>query len=200
MLEVTNLGTAVIGPLSLRVPAGECVAISGPSGAGKSLLLRAIADLDPFSGEIVLAGVNSRDFAPSQWRRQVQLLPAEPQWWAATVADHFPADTAADVQALGFDEDVWQWAVTRLSSGEKQRLALLRALARQPRVLLLDEPTANLDDAGAERVEALVAAYQSRHQAGVVWVSHAGEQRRRVAGAQYLMRGGQLWPAEPRHE
>ena len=193
MLEIRDLSTAVIGPLSLAVAPGQCVAISGPSGSGKSLLLRAIADLDPWQGEILLDETPAHAMSAADWRRQVQLLPAEPQWWASTVAEHFPPEADVDATRLGFGADVWQWPVERLSSGEKQRLALLRALARRPRVLLLDEPTANLDDASASRVEALVADYRSQHQAMVVWVSHAGSQRVRVADCHYSMDAGHLW-------
>lgn len=192
MLEIRDLSTAVIGPLSLCVAPGQCVAISGASGSGKSLLLRAIADLDPWQGEILLEGVAAHAMPAARWRHQVQLLPAEPQWWAGTVAEHFPSATDVDPSRLGFGSQVWQWSVQRLSSGEKQRLALLRALARQPRVLLLDEPTANLDQANADRVESLVADYRNEHQAMVVWVSHAGEQRVRVADVHYQMDAGCL--------
>ena len=192
MLKIRDLSTAVVGPLSLTVAPGQCVAISGPSGAGKSLLLRAIADLDPWQGEIFLDETPAHAMNAADWRRQVQLLPAEPQWWASTVAGHFPLETDVDPTLLGFGSEVWQWPVQRLSSGEKQRLALLRALARRPRVLLLDEPTANLDHASARRVEALVADYRGQHQAMVVWVSHAGAQRVRVADSYYEMDAGQL--------
>ncbi len=192
MLEIRDLSTAVIGPVSFKVTAGQCVAISGASGSGKSLLLRAIADLDPWQGEILLDGTPAYLVPAECWRRGVQLLPAEPQWWAATVSEHFPPQANVDPARLGFGADVWQWPVQRLSSGEKQRLALLRALARQPRVLLLDEPTANLDEASAGWVEALVADYRTRHQAMVVWVSHAGTQRVRVADCHYQMVKGRL--------
>lgn len=192
MLELRELRTAVIGPVTLAVAPGQCVAVSGVSGSGKSLLLRAIADLDAWQGEITLDGVPAHRIAPARWRQQVQLLPAEPLWWEPTVGAHFPAETGVDPAQLGFDADVWQWPVARLSSGEKQRLALLRALARTPRVLLLDEPTANLDESSAKRVETLVAEYRSQHQAMVIWVTHAGEQRLRVADAHYVMAAGRV--------
>ena len=82
---------------------------------------------------------------------------------------------------LGFEPDVMGWEVERLSSGERQRLALLRALANRPRVLLLDEPTANLDPANISSVESLVTDYQSTGEAACLWVTHSREQVHRIA-------------------
>ena len=82
---------------------------------------------------------------------------------------------------LGFDASVLDWDITRLSSGEKQRLALARALSLKPRALLLDEPTANLDQTHSAAVETLVGTYRVDHGIPVLWVSHDGAQRRRVA-------------------
>lgn len=177
---------------SLAVAAGECVCLSGPSGAGKSLLLRAIADLDPHAGEVWLDGREVRDFLPCDWRRQVGLLPAESQWWHERVGEHFPSVDEAEWQALGFAPETRDWQVARCSTGERQRLALLRLLANQPRVLLLDEPTASLDPVSVQRVEALVAAYRTRHQAAVLWVSHDPAQIERVATRQLRIVAGQL--------
>lgn len=84
-------------------------------------------------------------------------------------------------QALGFGEEVLRWQVSRLSQGEKQRLGLLRLLSLQPRVLLLDEPTANLDKKNTQRVERFVMDYRAQHQAAVIWVTHSQEQAMRVA-------------------
>jgi ABC-type iron transport system FetAB ATPase subunit len=83
-------------------------------------------------------------------------------------------------------------AVIRLSSGEKQRLALLRLLANQPRVLLLDEPTANLDPENTRRVEAVIREYCRERAAAVVWVSHDREQAARVADRQFEVADGRL--------
>ena len=74
-----------------------------------------------------------------------------------------------------------QWPLTRCSSGEKQRLAILRLLANKPRVLLLDEPTANLDAENTDKVESLIADYLANHNAMAIWVSHNHAQLRRVS-------------------
>lgn len=176
----------------LEVAAGECVCVSGPSGAGKSLLLRAIADLDPHDGQVWLEGREAREFKPKEWRRQVGLLPAESQWWRERVGEHFAAVDEAQWQALGFGRETLDWQVARCSTGERQRLALLRLLANRPRVLLLDEPTAALDPTSVQRVEALVAAYREQQQAAVLWVSHDPAQMQRVANRQVRIVAGRV--------
>lgn len=193
-LRLEGVGTQhIVGPVDLVVRAGECVCISGPSGAGKSLLLRAIADLDPHEGRVLLGGVACADLPAPQWRRRVGLLPAESHWWAERVGEHFADGVETDVlQRLGFDQKVMGWSVARASTGERQRLALLRLLANRPDALLLDEPTAALDPKNVAAVEALVADYRTRHQAPVIWVSHDPEQIARVAQRHLRIASGRL--------
>ncbi len=170
------------GPVSIDLDVRECVFITGPSGSGKSLFLRGLVDLDPNAGEVWFDSKLREDYTPQQWRRKVGLLPAESHWWGHTVGEHFPSHNSNHLFAeLGFENDVLDWSVTRLSSGERQRLALLRLLANQPRVLLLDEPTANLDKTNVGRVETLINRYVEAKDACVVWVSHSRSQARRVA-------------------
>lgn len=187
MLELIDLKTALVGPVTLRVAPGETITVSGPSGSGKSRLLRAIADLDPFTGEVRLDGTLSTTIPPAHWRRKVQLLPADPQWWAPFVGEHFSEYNIEAARMLGFPADVWGWPIERLSSGERQRLALLRALDRRPQVLLLDEPTANLDEDNVSHVEDLIERYQRDQQAIVIWVSHNEDQRTRIAHKNYRL-------------
>jgi len=186
-----------VGPLSLTVQ-DECVCLSGPSGAGKTLLLRAIADLDPHRGRVFLDEVECNDFNASDWRRQVGLLPAESQWWRDRVGEHFVEPDQDLLTRLNFDADVMQWQVNRLSSGERQRLALARMLCLRPRVLLLDEPTASLDPDNVRCAEEVVAHYRRQTGAAILWVSHDPGQIRRVAGRSYVIEQGKLLPeAEP---
>jgi putative ABC transport system ATP-binding protein len=130
-----------------RLSAGEVIAVRGPSGAGKTLLLRAVADLDPNEGLVTFDDRDRSTIAGQEWRRLVGYVPAEPGWWADTVGEHFGDWTAAlaFVRDLGFPEETKAWPITRLSTGERLRLALVRALMMQPKLLLLDEPTAALD-------------------------------------------------------
>lgn len=178
--RVIGIATEQLPPVSLSLDPGECLSVSGPSGAGKSLLLRAIADLDPSEGEVWLDDSERSTLAPADWRRRVALLPAEPAWWADRVGEHFDEPSPL-LERLGFPPAVMEWSVTRLSSGERQRLGLLRLLARAPQVLLLDEPTANLDPENTRQVEAVVREYLEAHSACALWVSHDAAQRARVA-------------------
>ncbi|MCB1906399.1 MAG: ATP-binding cassette domain-containing protein [Rhodocyclaceae bacterium] len=180
-LTLRGLTVGPLGPLDLEVAAGEIVCLSGPSGAGKSRLLRAIADLDPHQGRVQLGGDDQQQLAGHRWRAQVMMLPAESQWWFDGVGEHFPASSIDGLAALGLDEAAAGWEVARLSSGEKQRLALLRLLARGPRALLLDEPCANLDRRATERVEALLLAWIRECRLPTLWVSHDPAQIERVA-------------------
>jgi putative ABC transport system ATP-binding protein len=193
LLLVCDLRTNILKPASFALSVGECVAVSGPSGSGKTLLLRAIADLDPSEGLVRLGGRDRLAMTGPEWRRLVGYLPAEPGWWADTVGEHFTDWTAASAVAkgLGFPEDVKAWPITRLSTGERLRLALIRALTAGPEVLLLDEPTAALDPASVTAVESLIA---TRMRAGlaVVWVTHDAEQARRVASRLLLVSGRQV--------
>lgn len=186
-LRIEDVGTALLPAVSLELSEGECIGLSGPSGMGKSLFLRAIADLDPHQGMIWLDKQEQSTIPAREWRRRVGLLPAESAWWAEKVVDHFETIDSSAIQELGFDSDSLQWSVERLSSGEKQRLALLRLLILRPEVLLLDEPTANLDVDSAKRVEALITEYRQQNRASVIWVSHDLEQIKRVSSKHYRL-------------
>jgi putative ABC transport system ATP-binding protein len=159
-LVVEHLASALAGPFQLELGAGECAAVTGPSGSGKSLFLRMVADLDPSEGAVFLDGRSREALSAPDWRRRVTYVPAEAGWWAERVEEHFPAsqlEAAREIAArLGLAASLFQSPVTRLSTGERQRLGLVRALALRPRVLLLDEPTGPLDPVSSARVEALL--------------------------------------------
>jgi putative ABC transport system ATP-binding protein len=198
MLQVRDLRTSILKPASFSLSAGEALAVRGPSGAGKTLLLRAVADLDPNEGVLTLDGRDRLTIAGPEWRRLVGYVPAEPGWWADTVGEHFAEWTAAlaFVRDLGFPEETKAWPITRLSTGERLRLALVRALMMRPKVLLLDEPTAALDVASVAAVESLIKA---RTQMGlaVLWVTHDAEQAKRVAHRLLVVEAGQVREEAP---
>lgn len=199
-LGARHLRSSHAGPFDFEVEAGACVVIQGPSGAGKSVLLRMLADLDPHEGEALLDGALASSMQPSAWRARVVYQAAEPAWWEATPAAHFDDAQLADVQLeyararlaqLGLRPDILDDDLQHLSTGERQRLALLRSLSAKPRVLLLDEPTAALDPDGVARVETLLRS-QLADGLTILMVSHAPEQARRMASRIWRIEAGRL--------
>jgi len=193
LLEINGLTGMPGGPFRLTVDAGECVVISGPSGIGKSLLLRMIADLDQNEGTALLNGASRNSLPAPQWRRQVIYVAAESGWWAANVREHMhPAQSALPLlPRLGLNETLLDVPVSQLSTGERQRLALIRAVIRKPQVLLLDEPTSALDETTALRLEALLKDLIASGT-GIIMVTHNEQQALRMATRRYHMTSGQL--------
>ena len=181
--------------MDLEVAKGGCLGVAGLSGSGKSLLLRALADLDEHEGEILLGGVGQEQMTGPVWRKRVGYLPAESHWWMGRAGDHFSETGEGleqDLRRLFLDPGILEKPIEQLSSGERQRLAFLRLLGAQSEVLLLDEPTSNLDVQSSEVVESIVAGLQSDSGVGVIWVSHDLEQLWRVADRVRHMDGGLL--------
>ncbi|MGD9499196.1 ABC transporter ATP-binding protein [Halothiobacillus sp.] len=165
-------------PVSLQLEAGDILTIYGQSGVGKSQFLRALADLTPHTGDVLLEGISQTKIRPEHWRKQVGYVPAESGWWADVVAQHFSEPPPkAWLSSLSLPPELLDASVERLSTGERQRLALLRALVLHPKVLLLDEPTANLDQRNAQKLIELVKTYAQTEQAAVIWVSHDADER-----------------------
>jgi len=198
MLIVEGLRTKAGGPVGFEFRSGEIVAVRGPSGSGKSLLLRAIADLDPAEGEVSLDGTERDRIPAPEWRRRVALVPAESGWWADRVGAHFPDSASpgssrngALIEALGLDPAALDWEVRRLSTGERHRLAIARALVLEPEVWLFDEPTAALDAEAARLVEAVIRQGRDRG-AAILLVTHDDAQAARLADRTLTMAGGRL--------
>ena len=187
-LRIVNLRNQLAGPFDVELAAGECLAITGPSGAGKSLFLRMVADLDPSQGEVFLEGVERRALPAPAWRRKVVYNAAEPGWWHERVADHFPGTELEAARAmaprLALAPALLDAPVLQLSTGERQRMALIRALALASPVLLLDEATGALDEDSTLLVEAVL---RERLAAGVtiVMVTHSAAQAARL-GSRHL--------------
>jgi ABC-type iron transport system FetAB ATPase subunit len=194
-LSARQLASSFAGPFDFDVEAGACIVIQGPSGAGKSVLLRMLADLDPHTGDALLDGQAAQAMAAPAWRARVLYQAAEPAWWEATPGAHFDdaqlAWTAGQLDALGLRADILDAEIAYLSTGERQRLALLRSLSRKPQVLLLDEPTAALDPDGVTRVETLLQACR-RDGLTILMVSHSPEQARRIGTRTWRVEDGKL--------
>ncbi|KAF1068583.1 MAG: putative iron export ATP-binding protein FetA [Pseudomonas citronellolis] len=183
-----HLRGAFNGPFDLDLQPGQCAVLSGPSGVGKSLLLRLLADLDPSEGQVTLGGVDRESLPASLWRRQVTYVAAESGWWADYVGEHFrQPQVARELLAdVGLSPALFEAEVSRLSTGERQRLALLRALTQRPRFLLLDEPTSALDPHSTAQVEALLN--QARDAGlGLLLVTHDAAQAARMGQRHWQM-------------
>ncbi|MET4294679.1 putative ABC transport system ATP-binding protein [Bradyrhizobium sp. LB1.3] len=187
MLTVSGLKRLHIS-VSFDLQDGECVALQGPSGVGKTLLLRSIADLDPNEGTVKLDGTLREAMSGPAWRKRVTYLAAEPGWWSDTVHEHFTTwdDALPLVTRLGLPDGCGPWPIQRLSTGERQRLGLVRALMLRSRVLLLDEPTSALDSASAAAVESLIAE-RIANGTSVIWSTHDNAQARRVGSRTFAM-------------
>lgn len=178
MFAVRDLEIPGLSPLSFEVPPGGVLAVSGPSGSGKTRLLRTLADLDPHRGSVRWGERSCAAVAAPEWRRRVGLLPAEPRFWRPLVGQHFRTDgdsLAGELAGLCLDPEVRNADPALLSTGERSRLALLRLLLNDPEVLLLDEPTANLDQDNRGLVIGRIDRYRKEREAPVVWVSHLPE-------------------------
>ena len=106
-------------------------------------------------------------------------------------AELLNAVARAFVEDLGFDDGTKSWPISRLSTGERLRLALVRAIVVRPKVLLLDEPTAALDEASVAAVESLIAS-RMREGLAVLWVTHDAAQARRIADRQLMVEAGRV--------
>jgi len=191
-VEQVNLAATIgtvprLQNISFQVSAGEFIAIVGPSGAGKTSLLRLFNRLsDPSSGSIYLEQQDIRQIPPLQLRRQIMLVMQEPKLLEMSVQ----AALAYPLQLQGFSQTAihqrlafWQeqlqipqdWlsrTALQLSVGQRQWIAIARALIAQPTILLLDEPTSALDLGRASQLLALLATLSQTQPMIVLMVNH----------------------------
>lgn len=197
---------AVLDGVSLNLERGTLAEVTGPSGAGKTTLLLALARLLPgATGELTLDGAPAVALPPQVWRTQVALLPQRAVLASGTVAENLRLpwtlharshETAPDDGALrtalngvGLADVALDRDTARLSVGQAARIALLRTTLTRPRVLLLDEPDASLDDASAAEVACVTAQFVAEGGA-VVRVSHVRADA--SATVRYRLEGGKL--------
>lgn len=167
----------------LSLDAGEIVVLRGASGSGKTLLLRTLADLDACdAGEVFVEGNARSEMSPQEWHARVVYLHQTPVRLVGSVGQNLQRVTSLAIHAgRALPETPFsnEQDIAELSGGEAQRFALERALAIEPRVLLLDEPTSALDDTAARKVEQRLREWASAGGA-VLWVSHDAELAARI--------------------
>ncbi|NJM65865.1 MAG: ATP-binding cassette domain-containing protein [Acaryochloris sp. RU_4_1] len=184
---------------------GDRLAIVDPSGVGKTLLLRAIAGLDPIqAGEIIFQRQSLSSLSMPRYRAQVFYLHQQPALLEGTVEFNLQqvyrltlhnqkaynqAQILSYLSSLQRDVEFLSRSVEDLSGGEVQIVACLRALQLAPQVLLLDEPTASMDEATAQQIEALIVQWQQADSLrSCIWTSHNASQLQRVTEHQLILK------------
>ncbi len=202
-LKQSYAGRIVLDIDHLSIARGEILALVGPSGAGKSTLLRLMNFLEsPTAGRIIYQNQTINGRVPIAVRRQVTTVFQRPVLLRASVRANVTyglglrgerADRRVNemLARVGLDR-LAKAPAQRLSGGEMQRVALARALVVNPEVLLLDEPTANLDPYNVGLIEEIVAQNNREKGTTVVLVTHNVFQAKRLALRVGLMLGGRL--------
>lgn len=178
---------------SLAIAAGELVCLVGPNGSGKTSLLHALAGIGGAPGQVDLDGIDPREVGPAHRPRLMTFLPAgrEATWPLVT----------RDLIALGGGDDMpselelgplLDRRIDTLSTGERGRVMLARALAPRPKLLLLDEPTANLDPLSRIRVMELVRTEVSGNDRAALVAIHDLDAAERYADRILVMDGGRI--------
>ena len=198
-VRVSRSGTVVLDDLGLAIDDGA-TCIAGPSGSGKSTLLRLLNRLaDPDAGTVRYRDRDVRDYDVLALRREVGLVPQLPALLDGSVADNVrfgprlagrDADVAGALARAGLDASFADRRADRLSVGEQQRVMLARALALDPKVLLLDEPTAALDERSRDAVERTLLDLRSH--VSFVLVTHDRAQAERLADRTLWLEDGRL--------
>lgn len=208
ILEVKRLvrsagAKVIVNDVSFDVYTGELLTIVGPSGAGKSSLLRLLNRLDePTSGSVLLGGKEYREIPTRELRRQVGMVMQRPFVFPGTVAENLrfgprqqgknlpDSEIERLLSAVGLTGFARE-QVTHLSGGEAQRVCFARALANQPTILLLDEPTSSLDEAAKFEAEAVIRTIAKQGVTSVL-VTHDLAQARRLATRVARLEAGKL--------
>lgn len=210
-----NASRPILSEITLRIPAGGRWTVVGHSGAGKTTLLRLLNRMvEPTRGTVRRAGVPLCDIPPSELRRQVGMVFQEPVWLPGTVRDNLLAAAALGVvpaeraearipeilSLIGLAPDFLTRVEDALSLGERQRVALGRALMTGPRALLLDEPTASLDPPGARSLIDQILSLARTETLTLVLVTHRLRDARQFGGDAVLMEAGRLAEVGPSDE
>ena len=206
-LSIAHGERVVLRDVSFAVPKGAVTALVGPSGAGKSTLLRCLNRLlVPQAGSVLLDGEETGTLEPCVLRRRVGLVGQTPVMLPGSVRENLAyglADEAVDDARLaraladaGLDATFLDRPAGELSGGERARVALARALTREPELLLLDEPTAALDAAASDHIAATLRSL-AHAGLGVVVATHDLPFAAAVAEHVLMVRDGSVVAGSP---
>lgn len=209
IIEIRNLskslqGYQIIKKIDLDIKKGEIITLVGPSGSGKSTLLRCLNRLiEPDTGTI---SYDSKDYSSipiTNLRKTMVMVPQESVMFPGTIHDNISFgikihDMNEDgivqqsIRDAGLSESFLSKNADKISGGEKKRVALARALALQPEVLLLDEPTSGVDPKNIETVEQNIINFTKHRHLTVVWVTHDVQQAKRVSNRIANLKDGRI--------
>jgi energy-coupling factor transport system ATP-binding protein len=195
-MKGTPYEKVALNNINLRIDSGEFVGIIGHTGSGKSTLIQHINGLlKPSSGKVLVNGLETGSRKLKELRKQVGIVFQYPehQLFEDTVykdisfglvkqgmqSDKIESEVKKAVNLVGLDEDVLQKSPFELSGGQKRRVAIAGILAMNPKILILDEPTAGLDPRGCDGILRLVSDYRRDSGATVILISHSME---KIAG------------------
>ena len=198
----------ILKNVNIKVERGEVFALIGSTGAGKTTLLRLIDLLDaPTSGRIYFDGTDVTELGSRRLevRRRMAFVLQKPVVFNASVSDNIAyglkwrgvgrsniqTEVNQILETVGLSAYKNRNART-LSGGEVQRVAIARAIATKPEVLLLDEPTANLDPVSISRIEELIASIIHQHQTTIIIATHDMSQGQRLADRVAMLFNGEI--------
>lgn len=197
--------TRILEDISFSTEQGDIVGIAGPSGSGKTSLLRMMNLLrSPTAGTIFYKQRDLREYFPPQLRREVGYVLQKPYLFDGTVRDnleypYFVWMQKPDAQEIllylervNLPSSILRKSKNELSGGEQQRIALVRSLLAKPKVLLLDEVTASLDEENALILEQLILGEGITRSLTIFLISHSPEQLRRMSKTILLLEHGQI--------
>ncbi len=190
IIEITNLSfivnkQTILKNISFDVNSGDLITISGPSGSGKSTLLKLIGNMLPKSeGEILFKQKRLEDYETTDYRKDVSYFFQNPVLFGKTVKDNLvfpyyirslPFDTKRAISLLKqvkLTADYLEKPIDSLSGGEKQRIAFVRNLLFQPKVLLLDEVTSALDPENSRIIHDIIQNLNKNENVTILWITH----------------------------
>jgi len=210
ILECQNIGLikndqTILSNISFCVQGGDRIGVMGPSGSGKSSLFRLLNLLiTPTQGRILYKDKNIQEYIPTQLRRSIGYILQKPYLFDGTVQDNLEyayqvwGQTPTQPEILSYLERVnlpapiLKKTKSEMSGGEQQRVALVRSLLAKPKVLLLDEVTASLDEANTILLEEMIRSEWAAKSLTVFFISHQSEQLRRLASTILYVKKGKL--------